>query len=256
MILSRITRAIREQNWFAVGLEFVIVIAGVVFGFQVTEWNTGRQDRREEAAVLSAMLEDTSHSIEVAASVAVLIGDQLAALERLTLVSDQPPEQDLPDGFQIDLHTGVFVFSLYNPQMLTFDDLRQSGRLALIRSRDIRRRLQEIDAIHAGIAETRADIVSVYYEFSDPYLIEHFDLRQTTFLPSAHSGNPGLEWLSPDENLRDLRAVARQREFQNILLYRGFIITGYRGQIERVIDHYAGLETALRERLATLGERA
>jgi len=36
MILSRISRAVREQNWFAVVLEFVIVIAGVVIGFQVT----------------------------------------------------------------------------------------------------------------------------------------------------------------------------------------------------------------------------
>jgi len=36
MILARITKAIREQNWFAVVLEFVIVIAGVAIGFQVT----------------------------------------------------------------------------------------------------------------------------------------------------------------------------------------------------------------------------
>jgi len=35
MILARISKAIREQYWFAVGLEFVIVIAGVVRGFQV-----------------------------------------------------------------------------------------------------------------------------------------------------------------------------------------------------------------------------
>jgi len=35
MILARISRAIREQNWFTVALEFVIVIAGVVIGFQV-----------------------------------------------------------------------------------------------------------------------------------------------------------------------------------------------------------------------------
>ena len=29
MILARLSRAIREQNWFAVVLEFVIVVAGV-----------------------------------------------------------------------------------------------------------------------------------------------------------------------------------------------------------------------------------
>ena len=49
MILARISKAIREQNWFAVVLEFVIVIAGVVIGFQVTAWNEGRV--RESRAV-------------------------------------------------------------------------------------------------------------------------------------------------------------------------------------------------------------
>jgi len=42
MILQRISTAIRQQNWFAVALEFVIVIAGVVIGFQVTAWNGAR----------------------------------------------------------------------------------------------------------------------------------------------------------------------------------------------------------------------
>ena len=43
MILARLTRAMRQQNWFAVALEFVIVILGVVIGVQVTAWNSARQ---------------------------------------------------------------------------------------------------------------------------------------------------------------------------------------------------------------------
>ena len=39
MILPNLTRAIREQNYYAVVLEFLIVIAGVVIGFQITAWN-------------------------------------------------------------------------------------------------------------------------------------------------------------------------------------------------------------------------
>ncbi|MEE2525929.1 hypothetical protein V0U79_06090 [Hyphobacterium sp. HN65] len=48
MILARLSKAFREQNWFAVALEFVIVIAGVVIGFQITAWNTERSDRDRE----------------------------------------------------------------------------------------------------------------------------------------------------------------------------------------------------------------
>ncbi len=42
MILQNLAKAIREQNYYAVFLEFVIVIAGVVIGFQINAWNEGR----------------------------------------------------------------------------------------------------------------------------------------------------------------------------------------------------------------------
>jgi len=42
MILQNLSKAVREQNWFAVFLEFVIVIAGVVIGFQITARNAER----------------------------------------------------------------------------------------------------------------------------------------------------------------------------------------------------------------------
>lgn len=45
MILQNLTKAIRDQNWFAVGVEFLIVIAGVVIGFQIQGWNENRADR-------------------------------------------------------------------------------------------------------------------------------------------------------------------------------------------------------------------
>ena len=55
MILSRITTAIRTQNWFAVVLEFIIVIAGVVIGFQVSAWAQARADAEREALMLSRL---------------------------------------------------------------------------------------------------------------------------------------------------------------------------------------------------------
>ena len=34
MLLRRITKHIKEQNWFAVGIDFVIVVFGVFIGIQ------------------------------------------------------------------------------------------------------------------------------------------------------------------------------------------------------------------------------
>jgi len=53
MILQRISKAIREQNWFAVAIEFVIVILGVVIGFAITGWanDQASAERAEQATV-------------------------------------------------------------------------------------------------------------------------------------------------------------------------------------------------------------
>lgn len=58
MILSRLSHAIRTQNWFAVVLEFVIVVAGVLLAVQITAWNEGRQDRAAERAILLQLHEE------------------------------------------------------------------------------------------------------------------------------------------------------------------------------------------------------
>ena len=54
-ILGRITQAIRTQNWFAVVLELLIVVFGIVIGFQVTAWGDARAARAEELALLRSL---------------------------------------------------------------------------------------------------------------------------------------------------------------------------------------------------------
>ena len=50
MILRRLTKHVKDQNWFAVALDFVIVVAGVYVGIALGNWNAGRAELRELAA--------------------------------------------------------------------------------------------------------------------------------------------------------------------------------------------------------------
>ena len=45
MLLRRITKHVKDQNWFAVGIDFCIVVIGVFIGIQVANWNDVRQQR-------------------------------------------------------------------------------------------------------------------------------------------------------------------------------------------------------------------
>ena len=55
MLLRRITEHVRAQNWFAVLLDFVIVVVGVFIGIQVANWNAVTQDKARTAAMLSRL---------------------------------------------------------------------------------------------------------------------------------------------------------------------------------------------------------
>jgi len=64
MILQSITKAIREQNYYAVALEFVIVIAGVVIGFQINAWNSERESAARAATLIERLGQETAAAFE------------------------------------------------------------------------------------------------------------------------------------------------------------------------------------------------
>src|SRR6478752_10417116 len=45
MALRRLAGRLREHDWFAAGIELLIVIAGILVALQVSNWNGDRQDR-------------------------------------------------------------------------------------------------------------------------------------------------------------------------------------------------------------------
>lgn len=98
MLLRRVSEHVREQNWFAVGLDFAIVVFGVFVGLQVANWNADRADRaayrlaleRYEAEVL-ANLEDLKALEAVAEERRQTVE---AGLNALLTCADTPENRD------------------------------------------------------------------------------------------------------------------------------------------------------------------
>lgn len=101
MILSRIIHHLKTQNWTAVALEFVIVILGVVIGFQVTGWAAERADRVSEATHLGYLAADLRADIAELDETMRFVEARAAALDAILVsVSDEPTRlvYDLPTG--------------------------------------------------------------------------------------------------------------------------------------------------------------
>ena len=65
MLLRRITQHVKDQNWFAVGIDFVIVVIGVFIGIQVANWNDARANKAGLAASLERLDKEVTHNIDL-----------------------------------------------------------------------------------------------------------------------------------------------------------------------------------------------
>lgn len=141
MLLRRLAVHVKTQNWFAVWLDFLIVVVGVVLGFQITSWNEQRADRALEAEYLQRIGDELS--------------DAKAVLEAILLEvnSNQLFAPDLTEFFDgrmaaadhQRLVVAIYKFGL-NPllgfDVSTFDDLVSTGRLGLISDPEVRHAVQ------------------------------------------------------------------------------------------------------------------
>jgi len=64
MILRRFMQHVKEQNWFAVGLDIVVVIVGIFLGMQVQQWYEEREFKSQERDYLSDVYEEVVYLSE------------------------------------------------------------------------------------------------------------------------------------------------------------------------------------------------
>lgn len=63
MILRRLTEHVKTQNWFAVGIDFLIVVLGVFVATQVANWNEARVAAERRDQIVSALITDLRDAV-------------------------------------------------------------------------------------------------------------------------------------------------------------------------------------------------
>ena len=81
MLLRRIMKHVNAQNWFAVGVDFVIVVVGVYIGIEVTNWNDVRNNKTGLVASLERLDKEVSQNIEIIEKVLITFEEGREDLE-------------------------------------------------------------------------------------------------------------------------------------------------------------------------------
>lgn len=252
MILRRIIEHVGHQNWTAVTLDFVIVVAGVFVGLQVSNWNEARGDRADEITYLEALNEDIAFSIgslektidnmnrqqEVRAALYDYSIDPAAVLE--------PAERD-----RLVFH-GLFQLPRLTINQTTFESLKSSGRLGTIRDPELVSSLQALSAQINEAITIQNDEEEVTYLFSDPMLIADFDMG-AAFLLDDLQGRKRLPWLKKARPAMETPASMKTARFSNAVLYRSIFTQTRLDSLHLVLERHHEIAELIKERQNELG---
>ncbi len=187
MLLRRVTEHVRNQNWFAVFIDFIIVVAGILIAFQITEWNEARQDRAIEEDYKVLLIEDLDtikteleNQIEHETFIIKHAANSLKILNSMTV----QPQTDL-FGQTLTLITGRRTLKLESP---TFTEIKGAGRLTVIQNTGLRK---EIITYFGDLSRS----VTIVQKNND-YFVESF----TAFLKESGIGIIALNQSSCEAN--------------------------------------------------------
>ena len=139
MLPRRIYEHVKNHNWFAVAIDFFIVVVGVFIGMQVSNWNSERREKQAARTYIERMREDiaaSARSVENAVEYyRVVKTHALAALEGFEKPQDELGEHFLVDAFQANQ-------GFYRPvERSTYDEILSAGAMNSIRNLEVRRRI-------------------------------------------------------------------------------------------------------------------
>jgi len=140
MRIRSLTQHLREQNWFAVVLDFVIVVVGILIAFQITNWSGAQQNDIQAQRFLERLEQDfnqtllfterslANHKQSLQASSRLIKGLKIGLFEQELLIHDIRYSTD---------------FSTPPGPSTAFQELVSSGKTDLIRSETLRNALYE-----------------------------------------------------------------------------------------------------------------
>ncbi len=146
MLLRRITEHVKAQNWFAVSVDFVIVVVGVFIGIQVSNWNDVRQDRILEKQYLQRLYDDMDGSIN---DHVLNSGWDKERVDTQEVVLKALRAGVLEEGQEQNFARGLVYVGVHNPirrRWGTVEELKSTGNIGLLRDLELRNQIAQTEA--------------------------------------------------------------------------------------------------------------
>ncbi len=215
MILRRLSQSLKEQNWTAIWIEFILLVGGVFLGIQVANWNATQQDHKREAEFITRLDRDFQKIDERLADNASTW--ELKMTGTLNLLADLDAFQKTSrwprtkSEMLTDLNT-TFNHRIPAPRSATYIELLSAGQLGLIRNTKLRDALLEYDA-QVGYSMTGFDVLVRRVEPLMTKVVSNLEFDQTKTVANM----PAISTLEQVWNDVDLERLAADPEVKTAM---------------------------------------
>jgi len=174
MLLRRITKHATNQNWFAVFIDFLIVVVGVFIGIQVANWNASNLSQAKEQKVLNQLNQEFEQLVLLTDKSLSSNNDALnATVEVLKVIQSGIEPEDTAQFGKLLIKAGSSASAPYEPTTLT--ELLSSGGLSDISSAELRTaliRFHETMTTHRKLDDLTLQRISTPHDgFHDAVII-------------------------------------------------------------------------------------
>lgn len=249
MILRRISENVRSQNWFAVAVEFVIVVVGVFMGLQVQDWNEARKERIEERELLGRLYEETTGLLEVQREELVGLNARADVLMGVNpVLFEQEPSRSISDE-ECRTIASSHVFRRPPDELPVLDEMLATGRFDVLQDKIIKEQLRSYVLFRgrgrAYYEEATNELFRLHSRFPGLITIGRVPLEADFVGRWAKLSGEGFRW-NPVCNTEEIRAsTAFLNEYVDNLSRIGSMIQF----TEQRQEHLEALRNALSSRL-------
>lgn len=149
MLLRRVIKHVKDQNWLAVTIDFLIVVIGIFVGLQVQEWSVQQSEKKLETEYLQRILADVERSIS---SNNFVLEFNNTPNDNLWLVYQSLQACELAEEDKDKFANGIaYIGRVVRPLFLmgTVAEMQSAGHFRFIRNYKIRDLANELADLHA-----------------------------------------------------------------------------------------------------------
>ena len=229
MILRRIKSHVEKENWFAVSIDFCIVVIGVFIGIQVANWNEARVEQRELAGQLTSLNAEFSDNLDRLNAYRSLLDHQINDTSFLReVIAEKRPSADIKEINKSLMN--VVSVPILTIDRTTLDELTLRGGLRRLEALGLRELLVEWDETYDELRRVERDAIEQRDENVIPYV-----LKEVSFgaLGEQYRFSEGV--IGPSHFHNELEMFEGNREFDNLVVLRLGLISACRIFVDELI---------------------